>query len=93
MYILVCVCVCVCVRVCVCVCLSKYRAGVQSAARVGVLGWFSPMVLQSQPAKSTSSTSDRLIYVWLCKQNDNEMKMNLNEWTFLLRSNFITQCD
>lgn len=37
---------------------------VQSAIRVGVLGCFSPMVLQSQPAKSTSSTSDRLINVW-----------------------------
>lgn len=36
---------------------------VHSAVRVGVLGWLSPMVLQSQPAKSTSSTSDRLMNV------------------------------
>lgn len=38
-----------------------------TAARVGVLGWFSRSVLHNQPAKSTSSTSDRLMKVWLCK--------------------------
>lgn len=31
------------------------------AAWVGVLGWLSPMVEQSQPAKSTSSASDLLM--------------------------------
>lgn len=36
-----------------------------SAPRVGVLGWLRPMVLHNQPAKSTSSTSDRLMNVWL----------------------------
>lgn len=40
--------------------------GVQSEVRVGVLGWFRPMVLHNQPAKSTSSTSARLINVWPC---------------------------
>jgi len=30
---------------------------------VGVLGWFNLNVLQSQPAKSTSSTSERLMKV------------------------------
>lgn len=35
-----------------------------SVLRVGVLGCFRPIVLHSQPAKSTSSTSDRLMNVW-----------------------------
>lgn len=35
-----------------------------TAVRVGVLGWFSRSVLHNQPAKSTSSTSDRLMKVW-----------------------------
>lgn len=34
-----------------------------SATRVGVLGWFRPMVLHNQPAKSTPSTSERLMKV------------------------------
>lgn len=38
---------------------------VYSVPRVGVLGWFRPMVRHSHPAKSTSSTSDRLMNVWL----------------------------
>lgn len=37
--------------------------GPHMAARVGVLGWFNRSVLQSQPAKSTSSTSERLMKV------------------------------
>lgn len=40
--------------------------GVHSEVRVGVLGWFRLMVLHNQPAKSTSSTSARLINVWPC---------------------------
>ena len=36
----------------------------QTAVRVGVLGWFSRSVLHNQPAKSTSSTSDRLMKAW-----------------------------
>lgn len=39
-----------------------------SVLRVGVLGCFRPIVLHSQPAKSTSSTSDRLINVWFWKK-------------------------
>lgn len=39
------------------------RLGRHMAARVGVLGWFNLSVLQSQPAKSTSSTSERLMKV------------------------------
>lgn len=35
-----------------------------TAVRVGVLGWFRRSVLHSQPAKSTSSTSDRLMKPW-----------------------------
>ena len=55
--------------------LCTYRVGVCSAApqsvvRVGVLGWLNPIVLQSQPAKSTSSTSDRFINVWFCNTGD-----------------------
>lgn len=38
--------------------------GHHSVLRVGVLGCFRPIVLHSQPAKSTSSTSDRLMNVW-----------------------------
>lgn len=34
-----------------------------SVTRVGVLGWFRVIVLHSQPAKSTPSTSDRLMNV------------------------------
>lgn len=39
-----------------------------SVLRVGVLGWLRPMVLHNQPAKSTSSTSDRLMNVWFCER-------------------------
>lgn len=39
------------------------RLGHHTAARVGVLGWFNLSVLHSQPAKSTSSTSERLMKV------------------------------
>ena len=42
---------------------------VHSVLRVGVLGWLSSMVLHNQPAKSTSSTSDLLMNVWLWKTN------------------------
>lgn len=41
---------------------------VHSVPRVGVLGWLRPMVLHNQPAKSTSSTSDLLMNVWLWKK-------------------------
>lgn len=42
-------------------------ASVHSALWVGVLGWWRPMVLHIHPAKSTSSTSARLMNVWPCK--------------------------
>lgn len=45
------------------------RGSVHSVPRVGVLGWLRPMVLHNQPAKSTSSTSDRLMNVWLWNKN------------------------
>lgn len=38
-----------------------------TAVRVGVLGWFRRSVLHNQPAKSTSSTSDRLMKPWFWK--------------------------
>lgn len=38
-----------------------------TAVRVGVLGWFRRSVLHNQPAKSTSSPSDRLMKAWFCK--------------------------
>lgn len=69
------ICVMACVRVCtvyVCVmqrdpelCQGSAKGSDHSVPRVGVLGWFRPMVLHNQPAKSTSSTSDRLMNVWL----------------------------
>lgn len=42
-------------------------ASIHSALWVGVLGWWRPMVLHNHPAKSTSSTSARLMNVWPCK--------------------------
>lgn len=39
------------------------QPGRHTAVRVGVLGWSRRSVLHSQPAKSTSSTSDRLMKV------------------------------
>lgn len=42
-------------------------ASVHSALWVGVLGWWRPMILHIHPAKSTSSTSARLMNVWPCK--------------------------
>lgn len=47
-----------------CVRLGSGGGGHHSVLRVGVLGCFRPIVLHSQPAKSTSSTSDRLMNVW-----------------------------
>lgn len=44
-------------------CVSEQWGLPHSVLRVGVLGWLRPMVLHNQPAKSTSSTSDRLINV------------------------------
>lgn len=60
--------VCVCaVYLCVCKQAPEVCQGsggpVHSVPRVGVLGWLRPMVLHNQPAKSTSSTSDRLMNV------------------------------
>lgn len=50
-------------------CVSAVKEPFHSVLRVGVLGCLSPMVLHNQPAKSTSSTSDRLMNVWLCLKN------------------------
>lgn len=66
MCVMACVCVCA-VYLCVCkqdpeVVLGQWGP-VYSVPRVGVLGWLRPMVLHNQPAKSTSSTSDRLMNV------------------------------
>lgn len=41
--------------------------GCHTAVRVGVLGWFNRSVLHSQPAKFTSSTSERLMKAWFCE--------------------------
>lgn len=63
----------------VCVCKqdpevwSGQRGPVYSVPRVGVLGWLRPMVLHNHPAKSTSSTSDRLMNVWLWKKTKREI--------------------
>lgn len=61
---------CMCMCMCMFICMLARPRGVSgqwgpfySVPRVGVLGWLRPMVLHNQPAKSTSSTSDRLINV------------------------------
>lgn len=49
-------------------CMPAQWEPLHSVLRVGVLGWLRPIVLHNQPAKSTSSTSDRLMNVWFWKK-------------------------
>lgn len=65
-----CVMACERVKCCVFMCMQARPGGMpgqwgppHSVPRVGVLGWLRPIVLHNQPAKSTSSTSDRLMNV------------------------------
>lgn len=51
-----------------------------SVLRVGVLGWLRPMVLHNQPAKSTSSTSDRLMNVWFCERVEEKTTVWIEPW-------------
>lgn len=49
-----------------------------SVLRVGVLGWLRPIVLHNQPAKSTSSTSDRLMNVWFYERAEEKPLFECN---------------
>lgn len=70
--------------------MSEWIYVAQSVVRVGVLGWFSSIVLQSHPAKSTSSASDRLINVWFWKStNINNTVTQLTKYMVAIKLNSI----